>query len=259
MNRLFTIGIALVFICSTSKASELLAAATTNTETAKVELAPLPLKLPLIPSIESWYWPTEFGSPPTIAKPRPPFLAPRGVTNVALGKPVTSGANRAYRASDQSKARGEGPFMTAQAALQMITDGLKEALDEQEVTLPRALQWVQIDLSEQYPIYAILVWHSFQNYYVFHDVVVQASDDPDFKQNVHTLFNNDRNNSSGLGVGSDQEYVEIYEGKLIRCRRNQGAISTLLQQWQQHGCFQCLPRDRSLRPPKPARAVFPAE
>jgi hypothetical protein len=44
---------------------------------------------------------------------------------------------------------------------------------------------------------------------------VQVSDDPDFKESVRTLFNNDFDRSSNLGAGTDHEYVENYEGKLI--------------------------------------------
>jgi hypothetical protein len=45
--------------------------------------------------------------------------------------------------------------------------------------------------------------------------VIQVADDPDFTKNVRTLFNNDADNSSGLGIGSDMHYVETAEGKLI--------------------------------------------
>src|SRR5437867_792458 len=57
---------------------------------AKGDLAPLPLKLPV---------PTSKGTPDNLPegphvekfsdKPRPPFMAPKGVKNVALGKKVT--------------------------------------------------------------------------------------------------------------------------------------------------------------------------
>jgi hypothetical protein len=47
-----------------------------------------------------------------LGKPRPPFLAPAGTTNVALGKPVSS--------SDEEPIIGR---------LEMITDGDKEAAD----------------------------------------------------------------------------------------------------------------------------------
>ena len=46
-------------------------------------------------------------------------------------------------------------------------------------------------------------------------MVVQISDDPDFISNVKTIFNNDHDNSSGLGIGKDREYFESDEGKIM--------------------------------------------
>jgi len=46
-------------------------------------------------------------------------------------------------------------------------------------------------------------------------VVVQVSDDPDFTEGVQTIFNNDHDNSSGLGIGKDKEYIETNDGRLI--------------------------------------------
>ena len=37
-------------------------------------------------------------------------------------------------------------------------------------------------------------------------------------ENVRTIFNNDSDNTSGLGVGTDREYFETYEGKLINTK-----------------------------------------
>ncbi len=166
---------------------------------AETELAPLPLKLPI---------PAFMGTPtdiplgdhiePISDKPRPPFLAPKGVQNLAFQNKVTS--------SDKSPITG---------SLELITDGDKESNDNSFVELRRRTQWVQIDLEKRAKIYAILIWHAHNTYQVYHDVIVQVSDDPDFSQGVVTLFNNDYDNSSGLGVGTDKEYFETYEGKLI--------------------------------------------
>jgi len=41
------------------------------------------------------------------------------------------------------------------------------------------------------------------------------TDDADFINGVKTIFNNDQDNSAGLGVGKDREFFETYEGKLI--------------------------------------------
>ena len=46
-------------------------------------------------------------------------------------------------------------------------------------------------------------------------MVVQAADDPEFTKNTRTIFNNDFDNSSGLGIGADKEYFETHQGKLI--------------------------------------------
>ena len=60
-----------------------------------------------------------------------------------------------------------------------------------------------------------MLWHFHKQARVYFDAVVQVADDPDFITNVTTLFNNDHDNSVGLGVGSDMHYVETSEGKLI--------------------------------------------
>jgi len=131
-------------------------------------------------------------------KPRPPFLVPVGCTNVALNKPVTS--------SDSMPIIGE---------LELVTDGDKEGTDGSYVELGPGLQWVQIDLKQRYAIYAILLWHYHAEGRVYHDVVIQVSDDPDFLQGVKTIYNNDFDNSAGLGIGKDLEYIEDYRGRLI--------------------------------------------
>ena len=136
-----------------------------------------------------------------LGKPRPPFLAPIGTKNVALGKPVAS--------SDEEPIIGD---------IEMITDGDMEAADGSYVELGPFTQHVTIDLEGMYNIYAILVWHYHKQARVYYDVVVQVADDPDFVTNVRTLFNNDHDNSSGLGVGEDLHYTETNEGKLINAK-----------------------------------------
>jgi hypothetical protein len=46
----------------------------------------------------------------------------------------------------------------------------------------------------------------------------RVADDPDFIENARTVFNNDSDNSSGLGFGTNREYVETCEGKLINAK-----------------------------------------
>ena len=133
-----------------------------------------------------------------LGHPRPPFLAPSGTTNVALGKPVAS--------SDEEPIIGD---------IEMITDGDMEAADGSYVELGPFAQNVTVDLEAIHEIYAIIVWHYHKQARVYYDVVVQVADDPDFITNVRTLFNNDIDNSAGIGVGEDRHYTETNEGKLI--------------------------------------------
>lgn len=167
------------------------------------DMVPLPLTLPK---------PVFAGTPKDIppgttvevgnGKPRPIPLVPRGTINLALHKKVTS-STTVYNANGST------------ASLDKITDGDKEARDDSVVELKPRLQWVQIDLGAVYPLSDIVVWHSHAQPIVFHQVIVQVSNDPSFIDGVTTLFNNDQDNSAGMGIGQDHEYFETYEGKLI--------------------------------------------
>ena len=133
-----------------------------------------------------------------LGKPRDPFYAPKGTTNVASKKPVTS--------SDEQPIIGE---------LSMVTDGDKEAADGSYVELGPSKQHITIDLGGSFNIYAIVVWHYHKQARVYKDVIVQVADDADFITNVRTVFNNDNDNTLGLGAGTNMNYVETAEGKLI--------------------------------------------
>lgn len=47
---------------------------------------------------------------------------------------------------------------------------------------------------------------------------MQVSDDERFINGVQTLFNNDRDNSSGLGRGTDREYFEALGTRIINAK-----------------------------------------
>jgi len=129
---------------------------------------------------------------------RPPFLAPAGSTNLASKKPVTS--------SDEFPVIGEIAF---------VTDGDKKGSEGTYVELGPAVQWVQIDLGATASLDAVVCWHFHAQPRAYHDVVVQVADDPKFKTGVQTLYNNDHDNTSKLGLGKDPAYVETSEGRLI--------------------------------------------
>jgi hypothetical protein len=126
------------------------------------------------------------------------MMVPPDLKNLAKGAKITS--------SDKN---------ATQEMLEKITDGDKEAADQSIIFLRKGTQYVQFDLGAPSEIFAIVIWHAFNAAKVYHDVVVQIADNADFTQNVKTIFNNDQDNSSGLGVGTDREYFETHEGKLI--------------------------------------------
>jgi hypothetical protein len=131
-------------------------------------------------------------------KPREKPMWPAGATNLAAKKPVSS--------SDKEPIIG---------SLSQITDGDKEATEGSYVELNPGPQWVQLDLGKKADICGIVVWHRHAEPRVYKAVVVQVCNDPDFIGDVKTVFNNDKENALGMGLGKDPEFVEYFEGWLI--------------------------------------------
>jgi hypothetical protein len=189
----FAVGI----VCSLAIPLEPLKADDAQNANAQ-DLAPLILKLPAA---------KDAGTPKTIpagstvdlsAKPPPLLLIPKDAVNVAPGKRITC--------SDKNATAGD---------LVKLTDGDKEAEESSILLLHKGLQWVQFDLGGPHETYAIVVWHAFDTPKIYRSVIVQMADDADFTVHVRTLFNNDRENSAGLGIGADRQYFESNQGKII--------------------------------------------
>jgi len=150
---------------------------------------------------------------PDTKKPREPFPVPEGVKNLARNKLVTS--------SDMDPIIG---------TLDMIVDGDKDGTDDSVVELGPFEQWVVVDLGNEYELYAIVFWHFHKSRRVYHDVVAQVSNDPKFVNDVTTLFNNDIDNTLGLGVGQDKHYIDKAEGKLVDAK---GTKARYVKLWSQ--------------------------
>jgi hypothetical protein len=120
-----------------------------------------------------------------LGKPRPPMFAPKGVK------------------------------------LKMITDGDREAADGSYVELGPFTQQITIDLEAEHDIYAMVFWHYHKQARVYFDVIVQVSNDPEFKKST-TVYNNDHDNSAEQGVGKDNHYVETSEGRLLDAKGVRG-------------------------------------
>lgn len=166
---------------------------------AAVELVPLKLELPS---------PVFQGTPrdlpegldvePLSEKPRPPLMVPPGLSNLAAGlTPSASDTN------------------AKPADLKKITDGDKDAFEASIVLLRRGVQHITLDLGGPAELHALVVWHAHDSPKVVRGVVVQIADDAEFTRNVRTLFNNDAENRAGQGAGTDRQFFQTHEGRLI--------------------------------------------
>jgi hypothetical protein len=106
--------------------------------------------------------------------------------------------------------------------LDKLIDGDKEASETSIVLLRKGTQWVQMDLGKEADIFAVVIWHAHATAKVYHDIIVQVSDDPEFKKDVKAVFNNDQDNTSGQGAGTDREYFETRYGKRINAKGVRG-------------------------------------
>lgn len=135
----------------------------------------------------------------------PEFLVPAGTELLSKGKKVTS--------SDENPIIG---------SLDLVTDGDKEAGEGYFVELLDGIQWVQIDLEKSASVSAVWLWHFHSQKRAYNDVIIQVSDDPEFKNGVTTIYNNDYDDSAKMGKGSDNPYVESRFGMIADGKGTKG-------------------------------------
>ena len=183
-----------------------------KSETPAGDKVPLALKLPA-PAFKGTPkdLPEGMSVEPISDKPRAEILVPKGCENLAAGIVPTSSDTNA-----------------SAAKLGKITDGNKEFYEESIVLLRKGVQHVQLGLKKTAEIYAIVVWHAHDTQKVYRNVVVQVADDAAFTQNVRTLYNNDTENKAGQGAGTDRQYFESAEGRLIEAK---GAKAQFVRMW----------------------------
>lgn len=180
-----TIALAAIAALATSVAAE-------EMEEIKIEFpkpmfigTPVPAKLPNL----------EQPDPSKIVKS---FQAPKDTVNLAKDKEVTS--------SDPAPIIGDLP---------LVTDGDADGSDGCFVELAPGPQWVQIDLGAPTSINKVAVWHYHKQAQAYVDVVIQVSDDKEFKTGVTTLFNSDHDDTLKMGAGADPAYIETNHGRVI--------------------------------------------
>ena len=69
---------------------------------------------------------------------------------------------------------------------------------------------------------AVRVWHFHSQKRAYNDVIIQVSDDPEFKTGVTTIFNNDYDDSAKMGKGADRPYVESRFGMIADGKGTKG-------------------------------------
>ena len=120
-----------------------------------------------------------------------------GVKSVAGGiTPTTDGASHPGSVIDGAT---DGAYASS-GSVWTVGDGKKYA---------------QIDLGRSRWMDSLRVWHNYSDIRRYRDVIFQLSDDATFGSGVTTVFNNDLDNSSGLGAGTDGEYDETVTGKIV--------------------------------------------
>ncbi len=123
-----------------------------------------------------------------------PFMVDPDILNLAFHMPATA---------SEDPRTGE---------LEQLTDDIKTSGEFDFVGGP---SWVQVDLEKPALIHAIVVWHYYRNADIFDDVIVSISDNVDFSGDINVLFNNDHDNSSGMGIGKDSAYISTIWGNLV--------------------------------------------
>ncbi|NEW04977.1 hypothetical protein GK047_02955 [Paenibacillus sp. SYP-B3998] len=114
--------------------------------------------------------------------------------NVAAGKVITSNATLTNKA--------------------LATDGVSNDSNS-FAEAASGLKYIQIDFGASYSINKVNLWHYFSDGRTYKDVIVRLSSSSTFGSGTTTVFNNDTNNSAGLGTGTNAEYAETSAGKTI--------------------------------------------
>lgn len=160
----------------------------------------MPLEPELAKYSTHWHNVRDFSKIPNLDTTRiwQPIQVPVAAKVLSRGKPVTC--------SDPKPFEGEPGY---------VTDGVKQCGEGFSLVIDQGPQWVQIDLGASHHIDGVVLWHNYGGDMVVNDLIVQASDDPDFKFGVMTMFNNDIDNSSGQGPGNDKSFFVSKEGRQI--------------------------------------------
>ena len=123
-------------------------------------------------------------------------------TEPGLAEFVVLGPNVHYQSSTLATGATVTGVTSGQAA--RVNDGVIATGNANRATLTGTS--AVLDLGGQYYINGLAVWHAFDGTRTYHDVVFEVADNDQFTHST-IVFNNDADNSLGLGAGTDAEYT----------------------------------------------------
>jgi len=96
-----------------------------------------------------------------------------------------------------------------------ITDGDKQGDDGYFVDLLPGQQWIQLDLGEPRELWLLWIWMYHKTGVIYKDVIIELATREDFRD-ARIVFNNDHDDTSGMGAGRDTSWIETNLGRPIR-------------------------------------------
>jgi formylglycine-generating enzyme required for sulfatase activity len=157
------------------------------------------------------------------AMPRPWFtMSPHGPPpgdNVENGKDTRERKDKVFLPPGCRLLSLHCPVKVSDPALlgepEMVTDGIRTAENMEFIDMAPGKQWVRIDLGASREIHCVWLWlRDRLEVVAYHDVIIQVSDDLNFYEST-TVFNNDHDNSSSVGKGTDKEWEEMLYGRPV--------------------------------------------
>jgi|GEM_PF-3600447 len=117
------------------------------------------------------------------------------------------------------------------APLSYLTDGDRHNQSYVLIALDGSPRWVQVDLGKEVPIVELNLVNDYSTSRTGRDIIMQLSNDPSFATGVTTVFNNDADNSSGLGIGTDAEYLEPSDGSGKTVTLSEPVLAQYVRVW----------------------------
>ena len=114
------------------------------------------------------------------------------------------------------------------STIESITDGVG---DSDNFMYSNKIAWLYLDLGEEIVIDKIATKFWYNNSFL---VVIQTATDPDFTENLYTVFNNDTNNLVGVGAGTDGTYTDLGSGSVFNTFTFEKRAARYIRVWAQN-------------------------